>query len=340
MIVNPKIEIRNTSIRGKGLFSLREIKKDEVLFDWEGGTVYEAEKCSNLPKDTADHVIQFEEHKWIYSDGLGTYVNHSCNPNAGISGKFKLVAMKDMRPNEEIFLDYDMTEDSDWSMECNCCSNNCRKVIKGFRFLPGSSRVKYKGYISEWIVNKYHLGMPVHVFIDAANIWEVQKAKGKFFDFGKLVRYIQEKFVSPKVKLFYYTAYPAEGTRNYSLDGKHRLYTFLKKNLEFIVRKKELKRISVATSIGQTIEEKGNMDVEITIDVLHFLKEYKIAIFFSGDSDFLALMNYLKRGGKRVYVYSSRNNVSEELRTGGDGYFDILKIEDDIWGKELVRRPV
>ena len=34
----------------------------------------------------------------------------------------------------------------------------------------------------------------------------------------------------------------------------------------------------------------------------------------------------------------SKNNVSEELRTGADGYTDVLKIEDDIWGRELKYR--
>ena len=80
------------------------------------------------------------------------------------------------------------------------------------------------------------------------------------------------------------------------------------------------------------------MDVEMAIDALHFMGKYDIAILFSGDSDFLALVNYLKRGGKKVYIYSSKNNVSEELRTGGDGYTDVLNIADDIWGRELKHR--
>ncbi|MFA6593893.1 MAG: hypothetical protein WCT16_01420 [Candidatus Buchananbacteria bacterium] len=33
-----------------------------------------------------------------------------------------------------------------------------------------------------------------------------------------------------------------------------------------------------------------------------------------------------------------KNNASEELKNGGDGYTDILKIENDIWGKKLTRR--
>ena len=179
----------------------------------------------------------------------------------------------------------------------------------------------------------------VYIFIDASNLWEAQKARGRLFDYEKLKKYLKEKFNASIIKIFYYSAYPAEGTRDYSLDGRHKFFTFLKKGLGFVVRKKELKRISVVTLDGQSIEEKGNMDVEITIDVLHHIKKYNIAIFFTGDSDFLALVSYLRSGGKKVFIFSSRNNVSEELRTGADGYTDVLLVEDDIWGRELQHRP-
>lgn len=179
----------------------------------------------------------------------------------------------------------------------------------------------------------------IYVFIDASNLWEAQKAKGRFFDYGKLTVFIKEKFSGSSIEVFYYTAYPADGTRDYSIDGKHKFFTFLKKGLGFNVRKKELKRISKITTEGQAVEEKGNMDVEITIDAMYHLEKYNTAILFSGDSDFLALIAHLRNNGKRVYIFSSRNNVSEELRTGGDGYFDVLDLDEPIWGRELRHRP-
>jgi len=178
----------------------------------------------------------------------------------------------------------------------------------------------------------------VYVFIDASNLWEAQKAKGRLFDYEKLKRVLKGTFSATSIEIFYYTAYPADGTREYSLDGRHKFFTFLKKGLKFIVRKKELKRIPVVTPEGTMVEEKGNMDVEITIDALHYIKKYAVAVFFTGDSDFLALVTYLRRDGKKVFIFSSRNNVSQELRTGGDGYVDVLDITEDIWGKELKHR--
>ena len=177
----------------------------------------------------------------------------------------------------------------------------------------------------------------VYIFIDASNLWQAQKAKGRFLDYEKTLEFIKENFKALNIKVFYYTAYPAEGTRNYSLAKKHGFYTFLKKGLGFEVRKKKLKRINIIDEYGESIKEKGDMDVEITIDALHHLSKYNTAIFFTGDSDFLALISYLKNNNKKVFIFSSKNNISEELRTGGDGYSDILKISD-IWGRKLRHR--
>ncbi len=185
---------------------------------------------------------------------------------------------------------------------------------------------------------KENLRVRISVFIDASNLWQAQKVRGSFLDFEKLKNYIKNKYSANSITVFYYTAYPANGTRDYDLNGKHAFYTYLKKGLGFIVQKKELKRITVHSNEGDIIKEKGNMDVEMTIDIIHTMNDYDIAVVFSGDSDFLALISYVRRTKKKVYVFSSKNNISEELRTGSDGYIDILKIEDDIWGRKLSNR--
>lgn len=181
----------------------------------------------------------------------------------------------------------------------------------------------------------------VYIFIDASNLWEAQKAKGKMLDYQKLVQCITDKFAGTSTKVFYYTAYPGAVTRDYDTSGKHKFFTMLKKGLGFVVRKKELKVILIVDEKtgAESKIEKGNMDVEMTIDVVHNVKEYDTAVFFTGDSDFLGLVNYVKARQKKVYIFSSKNNVSRELRTGGDGYFDILTMPEDIWGRDLERRP-
>lgn len=177
-----------------------------------------------------------------------------------------------------------------------------------------------------------------YVFIDASNLWQAQKVMGRMLDYDKLKNYLKEKYGVNNIQVFYYTAYPANGTRDFSLNARHNFFTYLKKGLSFIVRKKPLKRIVVHSDVGDSIQEKGNMDVEITIDAMHFKEKYNTAIFFTGDSDFLPLVTYLRNGKKKVYIYSSKNNISSELRTGADGYVDILDLDGDIWGRELKYR--
>ena len=76
----------------------------------------------------------------------------------------------------------------------------------------------------------------------------------------------------------------------------------------------------------------------MTMDAMLHQERFDAAVFFSGDSDFLPLVTYLKNKGKKVYIFSSKNNVSEELRTGAHGYTDVLKVGGHIWGRELKRR--
>src|SRR3989344_8368468 len=126
-----------------------------------------------------------------------------------------------------------------------------------------------------------------YVFVDASNVWSIVKSARKFIEYKNLKSYFEKKFNSNRVEVFYYDAYPKEGTREYDLGAKHRFFTYLKKGLGFVVRKKELKRISVVDKDGELIVEKGNMDVEITIDAMHNKNKYDIAILFTGDCDFL-----------------------------------------------------
>ncbi|MBI3290870.1 NYN domain-containing protein [Candidatus Falkowbacteria bacterium] len=177
----------------------------------------------------------------------------------------------------------------------------------------------------------------VYVFIDASNVWNAVKSVKKFIEYKKLKDYFRNNFNADKVEVFYYDAYPKAGTREYDLDGKHKFFTYLSKGLGFTVRKKELKRISIVSKNEEIIIEKGNMDVEMTIDALHNMSQYDIAALFSGDADFLALVSYLKNGGKKVYIFSSKDNISHELKTGGDGYFDLKDI-NELWGKDLKYR--
>lgn len=159
---NPKIFVKDTHKYGKGIFAKKDIKKGEFISSFEGGKVYFAKKASDLPnappKKVREHTVQFAKNKYMFKQSntksLANCINHSCNPNCGIKKLLRIVAMRKIKKGEELTWDYDMTENSDWKMKCKCESRNCRKIIRGYRYLPQSFRRKYKGYISEWLLKR------------------------------------------------------------------------------------------------------------------------------------------------------------------------------------------
>jgi uncharacterized LabA/DUF88 family protein len=176
-----------------------------------------------------------------------------------------------------------------------------------------------------------------YVFVDAANVWNIVKSKRQLVDYSKMKEFISNTFDQDICEVFYYESFPEQVTRDYDTSGKQKFFVYLKKALGFNVKKKALKQIRANDGMGVYVVEKGNMDVEITIDAVHNINKYDTAIFFTGDCDFLPLVNYIKSRGKRVYIFSSKGSISSELKTGGDGYFDLVEREG-LWGKDLKYR--
>ena len=90
---------------------------------------------------------------WRDSRGIARFVNHSCDPNCGIKRRFDIVAMRPIAAGEQITWDYEMTEKSWWmKMKCCCGLPICRKRIGSYSRMPKHIRLKYKGYISRWLL--------------------------------------------------------------------------------------------------------------------------------------------------------------------------------------------
>ena len=155
LIDNPKMELKET-VKGRGLFAKELINTGEFISEFDG-EIYIGEKEEGWNEDIINHAIQFEPDRWKDSNSLARCANHSCEANCGIKELFKLIAMRDILPGEEITWDYEMTEagTSDWYLDCKCNSINCRGKIGSYRNLPKEFREKYKGFISEWLIKKY-----------------------------------------------------------------------------------------------------------------------------------------------------------------------------------------
>lgn len=138
-----------------------------------------------------------------------------------------------------------------------------------------------------------------------------------------------------------YFAYPEEWTREYDVNWIHKLGTFLKKGLWFHVKKKALKRIEVRDEKGDPVikdgkkiyREKWNLDVEIVMDVMQTWHHFDVMVLVSGDSDFEPLCRFLIWKWKKVYVLSTKWNVSSELINGSSKYYDISLIPEIFWNE-------
>ena len=136
-------------------------------------------------------------------------------------------------------------------------------------------------------------------------------------DYAKLKEYFEQE--CDLQAIYFYTGRVGENNKQNS---------FLKKleRFGYIVKAKEVKRIKVSKS---TYEWKGNLDVELTIDVLGSINNFDTLILMSGDSDFAPLLDAVKAQHKRVLVMSTKGHVSKELLDRAK-YINVKKLKDFI----------
>ena len=150
-----KVYVSETKKTGKGLFAKVNLKEGEAIFIAKGRMV----KYPYYPDyKIGPNRLAMEKHIWLdpFDKNPWRFINHSCNPNAGLKGRRIVVAMKNIKKNKEVTIDYSITEeDPNWKMKCICSEKNCRKVIKSVRFLPLKLFEKYKNYIPEFMQEAY-----------------------------------------------------------------------------------------------------------------------------------------------------------------------------------------
>src|SRR5262249_28741731 len=84
------------------------------------------------------------------------YLNHSCDPNLGVRGEITFVAMRDIHAGEELTHDWAMTDDDDddYSVDCNCGTSDCRKILTGKDWRRRDLQKRYAGYFSAYLARK------------------------------------------------------------------------------------------------------------------------------------------------------------------------------------------
>jgi len=155
--LSPRIQARPKATgSGNGIFAMQPLKKGELLAVF-GGVVYEWDTFIHLPEIERTLCIQVEENYFLVPRpiGNGDYVNHSCNPNAGLSGQIALVAMRDIQPGEEICFDYAMSDTRPYvEFECGCGASSCRRHVTGSDWQLPELQRRYAGYFAPHVQRK------------------------------------------------------------------------------------------------------------------------------------------------------------------------------------------
>jgi uncharacterized LabA/DUF88 family protein len=182
-----------------------------------------------------------------------------------------------------------------------------------------------------------------------------------FIDAANLERSVQDMWVSPKdipdnlkkykadelcwrvdygkFKNYFNGICDLKNIRFYSADfateNHFNFLWFLKKHLRFNLVTKLLKKYNDHTD--EVPHRKANFDVELAVDAVHNLANYKTFVLFSGDCDFEYLLKYMRGQGRISIVFSRMGHVAKELPPAANYYFDIVDFRNEILRVDLKR---
>ncbi|MBX3550217.1 MAG: NYN domain-containing protein [Xanthobacteraceae bacterium] len=165
------------------------------------------------------------------------------------------------------------------------------------------------------------------LFIDGANLYATTKSLGFDIDYKRLLKEFQSR--GNLLRAFYYTALIED--QEYS--SIRPLLDWLDYN-GYTVVTKPAKEFTDAMGRRKI---KGNMDLELAVDVMELADHVEHVVLFSGDGDFRPLVESVQRKGVRVTVISTITTqppmIADELRRQADVFIDLQELAGKI-GRE------
>ena len=162
------------------------------------------------------------------------------------------------------------------------------------------------------------------LFIDGSNLYAAARALGFDIDYKRLLKVFKKN--GQLVRALYYTALVEE--QEYL--PIRPLVDWLDYNGYTMVTKptKEF------TDAAGRRKIKGNMDIELAIDMMEMSPHLDHIVIFSGDGDFRRLVEAVQRKGVRVTVVSTIQSqppmIADELRRQADVFIELADIQDEI----------
>jgi len=164
----------------------------------------------------------------------------------------------------------------------------------------------------------------IALFIDGANLYAAAKTLGFDIDYKKLLEIFKRQ--GRLIRAFYYTAMFED--QEYS--PIRPLVDWLDYNGYTMVTKPTKE---YTDSMGRR-KIKGNMDIELAIDVLDMAERLDHVVLFSGDGDFRRLVEAVQRRGVRVSVVSTIKSsppmIADELRRQADNFIELQELSREV----------
>jgi uncharacterized LabA/DUF88 family protein len=161
----------------------------------------------------------------------------------------------------------------------------------------------------------------IGLFIDGANLFSTTKALDFDIDFKRLLDEFRKR--GKLIRANYYTALLEHEDYN----PLRPLVDWLDYN-GFSVITKPAKEY---TDEGGRRRIKGDMDIELTVDMLEAATYLDHIILFSGDGDFSRAVRAAQSKGARVSVVSSLKTspsmISDDLRRAADTFIELADLE-------------
>ena len=158
------------------------------------------------------------------------------------------------------------------------------------------------------------------LFIDGSNLFAAARTLGFDIDYRALLEEFSSKGVL--VRALYYTAI----LEDQDFSPLRPLVDWLDYNGFTVVTKPAKEYVDAA---GRR-KVKGNMDIEIAVDVMSLSEQLDHVVLFSGDGDFRRLAEAVQRRGKRFSVVSSLQTqpamVADELRRQADNFIELADL--------------
>lgn len=153
-----KVNVNSSAIQGKGVYANCNIKKGETVLIIDDSHI--VDDPSKLTKSQNEYDCDYLENgKVVLMQSPEKFINHSCDPTTfvkTINGERNVVAMRDIKKDEEITYDYTINGDNDGTFKCSCGSKNCRGTYNGNFFkISKSLQQKYIPYLDSWFIKQY-----------------------------------------------------------------------------------------------------------------------------------------------------------------------------------------